>query len=108
MFVNKDVWAKVPDDLKKQIQEAAFESMKWSLAECLFLDFLAMRKAEKQGAKVAIIPMEVGEFIHKKALEYYAKKTKELPDMAQYMKYHNIFFTQEGYGKYVKFVDDLL
>jgi len=108
LFFNKDVWAKVPDDLKKQIKEAAFESMKWSLAECLFLDFLAMRKAEAQGAKVAIIPMDVGEFIHNKAMEFYAKKSKELPDMKQYMMYHNVFFTDEGYGKYVKFIDDLL
>jgi TRAP-type mannitol/chloroaromatic compound transport system substrate-binding protein len=108
MFVNKDVWAKVPEDLKKQIKEAAFESMKWSLAECLFLDFLAMRKAEKQGAKIAIIPMDVGEFLHNKANEFYAKKTKEIPEMAEYMKYHDVFFTQEGYGKYVKYVNDLL
>jgi TRAP-type mannitol/chloroaromatic compound transport system substrate-binding protein len=108
LFFNKDVWAKVPDDLKKQIKEAAFESMKWSLAECLFLDFLAMRKAEAQGAKVAIIPMDVGEFIHNKAMEFYAKKTKELPEMKEYMRYHEVFFTDEGYGKYTKFIDDLL
>jgi TRAP-type mannitol/chloroaromatic compound transport system substrate-binding protein len=92
-FINKKDWAKVPDDLKKQIKEAAFESMKWSLAECLFLDFLAMRKAEKVlKAKVAIIPMEVGKFIHEKAAEFYAKKAKEDPEMAEYMKYHDEFF----------------
>jgi TRAP-type mannitol/chloroaromatic compound transport system substrate-binding protein len=108
-FVNKDVWDKVPDDLKAQIKEAAFESMKWSLAECLFLDFLAMRKAEKvHKAKVAIIPMEVGKFIHEKAMEFYAKKMKEDPELAKYMHYHDVFFNQEGYGKYVKFVNDLL
>ena len=108
LFFNKDVWAKIPDDLKKQIKEAAFESMKWSLAECLFLDFLAMRKAEAQGATVAVIPMDVGEFIHNKAMEYYAKKTEELPEMKKYMMYHKVFFTDEGYGKYTKFIDDLL
>lgn len=108
-FVNKKQWAKVPDDLKKQIKEAAFESMKWSLAECLFLDFLAMRKAETQAkAKVAIIPMEVGKFLDQKAAEFYAKKAKTDPEMAEYMKYHDEFFVKQGYGKYVKFVNDLL
>lgn len=108
-FINKDEWAKVPEDLKKLIKEAAFESMKWSLAECLFLDFLAMRKAEKvHKAEVAIIPMEVGKFVHEKAMEFYAKKMKEDPELAQYMKLHDAFFVEQGYGKYVKFVNDLL
>lgn len=107
-FINKDVWAKVPDDLKAQIREAAFESMKWSLSECLFLDFLKMKKAEQLGAKVATIPMEVGEYLDKKALEFYAKKAKEDPEMAEYMKYYDQFFNKEGYGKYVHFVNDLL
>jgi TRAP-type mannitol/chloroaromatic compound transport system substrate-binding protein len=108
-FVNEAEWEKVPDDLKAQIKEACFESMKWSLAECLFLDFLAMRKAEKEhGAKVAVIPMEVGEYIHEKAMEFYAKKKQEDPDLAEYMKYHDQFFQQKGYGEYVKFVNDLL
>jgi TRAP-type mannitol/chloroaromatic compound transport system substrate-binding protein len=108
-FVNDKEWKKVPDDLKKQIKEASFESMKWSLAECLFLDFLTMRTAEKvHKAKIAIIPMEVGKYIHDKATDFYAKKVKEDPEMAEYMKLHDVFFNKEGYKDYVKFIDDLL
>jgi TRAP-type mannitol/chloroaromatic compound transport system substrate-binding protein len=108
-FVNAKEWAKVPADLQKLIREASFESMKWSLAECLFLDFLTMREAETvHKAEIAIIPMEVGKFIHEKATEYYEIKRKEDPNMEQYMKYHEEFFDKEGYGKYVKFVNDLL
>ena len=98
-----------PTAMEKQIREAAFESMKWSLAECLFLDFLAMRKAEKvHKAKVAIIPMEVGKFIHEKATEFYQIKMKEDPEMAEYMRLHDEFFEKKGYGEYIKFVNDLL
>jgi TRAP-type mannitol/chloroaromatic compound transport system substrate-binding protein len=108
-FVNPKVWEKVPDDLKKQIKEASFESMKWSLAECLFLDFLAMREAEKvHKAQVALIPMEVGQYIHEKSLEYYAKKRKEDPELDAYMKYHEQFFAPDNYGKYVKFIKSLI
>lgn len=108
-FMNKAEWEKVPADLQKLIKEASFESMKWSLAECLFLDFLAMRKAEKvHKAKVAIIPMEVGKFIHEKATEFYQIKMKEDPEMAEYMRLHDEFFEKKGYGEYIKFVNDLL
>lgn len=108
-FVNPKVWKKVPDDLKKQIKEAAFESMKWSLAECLFLDFLAMRKAEKvHKAKVALIPMDVGKYIHEQSMEFYSKKRKEDKDLDTYMKYHEEFFAPDNYGKYIKFIQALI
>jgi hypothetical protein len=108
-FVNPKVWAKVPDDLKKQIQEASFESLKWSLAECQFLDFLAMKKAEHvHKAKVALIPMEVGKYIHEKSLEFYAMKKKEDKDLAQYMALHDAFFAPDNYGPYVKYIKSLL
>ena len=109
MIFNKKVWQKIPDDLKKKIREACFESMKWSLAECLMLDFLAMKKVEKvHKAKVSLIPMEVGKYIHQKAMEYYAKKRKEDKELDQYMKYHDEFFAPDSYGKYVKFIKSLL
>jgi TRAP-type mannitol/chloroaromatic compound transport system substrate-binding protein len=109
MFFNKAVWKKVPDDLKKQIREACFESMKWSLAECMFLDFLAMREAEKvHKATIALIPMEVGKYIHEKSIEFYAEKRKKDKELDRYMKYHDDFFAQDNYGKYVKFIKSLL
>jgi TRAP-type mannitol/chloroaromatic compound transport system substrate-binding protein len=108
-FMNPGVWKKVPADVQKQIKEACFESMKWSLAECLFLDFLAMKKAEKvHKAKVAIIPMEVGKYIHDKALEFYKQKQKEDKDLEKYMKFENEFFAPDNYGPYVKFIKSLI
>lgn len=108
-FVNQKEWDKVPQDLQKLIKEAAFESMKWSLAECLFLDYLTMRKAEQDhGATIQSIPMEVGEFIHEKAMEFYKEKMKTDKDLAEYMQHHEEFFIKQGNGKYIKFIDDLL
>ncbi len=108
LFINADEWDKIPADLQKLIKEASFESMKWSLAESLFLDFLTMPKAEKTGAQIAIIPMEVGKYIHEQALAFYKEKAKTDPEMAQYMEYYDDFMNKQGYGKYVHFIDDLL
>ncbi|MBC8442481.1 MAG: TRAP transporter substrate-binding protein DctP [Deltaproteobacteria bacterium] len=109
LFVNADQWDKIPKDLQKLIKEAAFESMKWSLSECLYLDFLTMRKAEKDhGAKIQSIPMEVGQYVHEKAMEFYKEKAKEDQDLAQYMKYYDEFFVEQGNGEYIKYIDDLL
>jgi TRAP-type mannitol/chloroaromatic compound transport system substrate-binding protein len=107
-FVNAKEWDKVPQDLQKLIKEAAFESMKWSLSESLFLDFLTMPKAEKTGAKIQSIPLEVGQYIHEQAIKFYKEKAKEDPELAQYMKYYEDFMEKQGYGKYVNFIDDLL
>ena len=108
-FVNKTVWEKVPADLKKQIKEACFESMKWSLAECLFLDFLNLRKAEQvHKAKVAIIPMEVGKFLDEKAMEFYKKKAETDPELKEYMAHYDEFFVKQDNQKYIKFINDLL
>jgi TRAP-type mannitol/chloroaromatic compound transport system substrate-binding protein len=108
-FINEKEWAKVPPDLKKQIEEACFESEKWSLAECLFLDILTMKRAEQEfKAKIAIIPMEVGKYINDKALEFYNIKRKEVPELDAYMKEYEIFFAPDNYGKYVPFVKSLL
>lgn len=108
-FVNKKVWDTVPADLQKLIKEASFESMKWSLAECLFLDFLYMRRAEvDHGAEIAIIPMEVGKYIHEKSLEFYEEKAKTDKDLAEYMKHYHEFFNTMGYEKYIQFIKPLL
>jgi len=109
MIFNPKVWEKVPDDLKKVVEEACFESMKWSLAECLFLDFLAMKPAEKQfKAKIALIPMDVGKYIHEKALDFYNNKRKSDPELDAYMKEYDAFFAADNYGPYVKFIKSLL
>ena len=108
LFINLKEWEKIPKDLQKLMKEASFESMKWSLAESLFLDFLTMPKAEKTGAKIAIIPMEVGKYIHEQAMAFYKEKAKEDPELAKYMEYYDDFMNKQGYGKYVHFIDDLL
>jgi TRAP-type mannitol/chloroaromatic compound transport system substrate-binding protein len=108
-FINAKEWAKVPPELKKQIEEACFESEKWSLAECLFLDILQMKRAEQEfKAQIAIIPMDVGKYINDKALEFYSMKRKEDPLLDAYMKEYEAFFAPDNYGKYVKFVKSLL
>jgi len=95
--------------LKKQIEEACFESEKWSLAECLFLDLLQMKRAEQEfKAKIAIIPMDVGKYINDKALDFYSIKRKEVPELDAYMKEYEAFFAPDNYGKYVPFVKSLL
>ena len=109
LFINEKEWEKVPKDLQKLIKEAAFESMKWSLAESLFLDYLTMPIAEKEhGAEIASIPLEVGEYLKQTAIEFYRKKGEEDPALAEYMKYYDEFFVDQGYEKYLKYVDDLL
>jgi len=106
-FINAKEWAKVPPELKKQIEEACFESEKWSLAECLFLDILQMKRAEDEfKTKIAIIPMEVGKYINDKALEFYAEKRKADPLLEEYMKEYDKWMGD--YGKYVPFVKSLL
>jgi TRAP-type mannitol/chloroaromatic compound transport system substrate-binding protein len=106
-FVNKDVWAKVPPELKKQIEEACFESEKWSLAECLFLDLPMMKRAEQEfKTKIDLIPMEVGKYINDKATEFYKEKRKTDPLMEEYMKEYDKWM--DNYGKYVPFVRPLL
>jgi len=107
LMFNGEVWAGVPDDLKALIEEAAFESMKWSLAECLFLDFLAFREAEEvHKAEVAIIPEEVGKFIYEKAVEFYEMKRLEEPELDKYIKMWEEF--EEKYGKYYYLVPTLV
>lgn len=107
LMFNGEVWAGVPDDLKAQIKEGAFESMKWSLAECLFLDFLAFREAEEvHKAKVAIIPDEVGKFIYESAVEFYEMKRLEDPELDKYIKMWEEF--EEKYGKYYYLVPTLV
>ena len=108
LFINLNEWNKIPADLQKLIKEASFESMKWSLAESLFLDFLTMPKAVKTGAEIAVIPVEVGQYIDEQAIKFYKEKAKEDPEMAQYMEYYDDFMNKQGYGKYVKYIDDLL
>lgn len=107
MIFNKDVWAEIPDDLKAQIEEGAFEAMKWSLAECMFLDFLAFREAEVvHGAKVGIIPEEVGKYIHDCAVEFYELKRAEDPEWDKYLKMWEDF--EAKYGKYYYLVPTLV
>ncbi|RLA83257.1 MAG: hypothetical protein DRG40_07000 [Deltaproteobacteria bacterium] len=107
MMWNPKVWEKLPDDVKKKIEEACFEAMKWSLAECLFRDFQAMKTAEEKcGAKVLPLPKEVDAYILKKADEMYHERAKKDKDLAGYVEALDKFMA--AYGKYIPLVDDLL
>lgn len=107
LMFNGDAWAEVPDDLKAQIKEACFESMKWSLSECLFLDFLAFREAEEvHKATVAAIPEEVGKYIYDSAVEFYETTRLDDPELDKYMQYWEDF--EAKYGKYYYLVPTLV
>lgn len=108
-FVNAKEWAKLPPDLQKLVQEACFESMKWSLSECLFADFLTMKRAETEfKAQIALIPMDVGKYIHETAGTFYKEKATKDEEMKAYMAEHDKFFAPDNYGKYVKFIKSLI
>ncbi|HOF03772.1 MAG TPA: hypothetical protein PLT58_07415, partial [Atribacterota bacterium] len=76
-FVNQKSWEKLPDDLKRLVQD---EVDKWTQAQHEFLVYqsiLALDKFKEYGCTVYKLPYEVEEALSAEAKKYYAEKAEK-------------------------------
>jgi len=74
-FVNEQSWAKLPEDLKRLVQDLID---KWTQAQHEFLVYesiLALDKFKEYGCEVYKLPKEVEDALSAEAKEYYAEKS---------------------------------
>lgn len=76
-FVNEQSWAKLPDDLKRLVQDLVD---KWTQAQHEFLVYesiLALDKFQEYGCEVYKLPKEVEDALSAAAKEYYTEKAAQ-------------------------------
>jgi len=77
VFVNKDAWNELPDDLKQLVQD---EVDKWTQAQHEFLTYGSIEAAEKfkeYGCEVYKLPQPVADALTAEAAAFYAEKSKK-------------------------------
>jgi len=76
-FINEQSWAKLPDDLKRLVQDLVD---KWTQAQHEFLVYesiLALDKFQEYGCEVYKLPKEVEDALSTAAKEYYTEKAAQ-------------------------------
>lgn len=76
-FINEQSWAKLPDDLKRLVQDLVD---KWTQAQHEFLVYesiLALDKFQEYGCEVYKLPKEVEDALSAAAKEYYTEKAAQ-------------------------------
>jgi TRAP-type mannitol/chloroaromatic compound transport system substrate-binding protein len=77
VFVNKDAWEKLPDDLKQLVQD---EVDKWTQAQHEYLVYESVKAVDKfkeAGCEVLKVPKEIEDALYAEADAFYAEKSAE-------------------------------
>jgi len=77
VFVNKDAWNELPDDLKQLVQDVVD---KWTQAQHEFLTYGSIEAATKfkeYGCEVYKLPQPVADALNAEAAAFYAEKSKK-------------------------------
>jgi len=94
VYVNKDAWEELPDDLKQLVQD---EVDKWTQAQHEYLVYesvAAVDKFKEAGCEVLKVPKEIEDALYAEADKFYAEKSaKEGPIFAE------IYNSMKNYGE---------
>jgi len=94
VYVNKDAWEELPDDLKQLVQD---EVDKWTQAQHEYLVYesvAAVDKFKEAGCEVLKVPKEIEDALYAEADKFYAEKSaKEDPIFAE------IYNSMKNYGE---------
>jgi TRAP-type mannitol/chloroaromatic compound transport system substrate-binding protein len=77
VFVNKDAWEKLPEDLKQLVQD---EVDKWTQAQHEYLVYESVKAVDKfkeAGCEVLKVPKEIEDALYAEADAFYAEKSAE-------------------------------
>ena len=102
---NLDKWNSFSKETQDQIAKACHDSVLWSYADNREQDVLAMKKAMDKGVQLKVMPEDVMREFNESALELYAKKAKDDPEVALVMESWKSWANE--YGKVAPFVDYL-
>jgi len=94
VYVNKDAWEELPDDLKQLVQD---QVDKWTQAQHEYLVYesvAAVDKFKEAGCEVLKVPKEIEDALYAEADKFYAEKSaKEDPIFAE------IYNSMKNYGE---------
>jgi TRAP-type mannitol/chloroaromatic compound transport system substrate-binding protein len=80
LFVNKDAWAKLPDDLKAILEDSVRSESFKSLMGELVREAAMAEKYREYGVTVAPLPKEIDQELMRVAAEFFEEKAATFPD----------------------------
>jgi TRAP-type mannitol/chloroaromatic compound transport system substrate-binding protein len=106
IIINQKWWNKLPDDLKKAVQKASYDTTMWSFGTVSLLELEAMENSERENhTQMRWLPADIENALIKSAKEVIAKQRETNPDMQALMDSLDAFMGK--YGKYQEFKSNM-
>jgi len=104
-FINKKRWNELPDDLKKAVNKAAYDSALWALKWTEYNDTkVAHDIGEKGNVKVLFVPDEIEKELAIAAKKVFSEKYEKDPEVKKIIDSWKKFFGDDKYQEYRQFM----